>query len=135
MEGPMRQRSNGTQAVVGALIAIVGALASANPDSVLLQALTDAVPQLASAVPTVITACGAIIAAFSNPPKLGRQRDAVSRQIGDRRGRVPVAFSFPSLLVMQPGAADIATGLSALCAIVACYAAERECYAACRFVN
>ena len=72
MEGPMRARSNGTQAVVGALIAIVGALASANPDSVLLQALTDAVPQLASAVPTVITACGAIIAAFSSPPNLGR---------------------------------------------------------------
>jgi hypothetical protein len=37
---------------------------------VLLEALNDAVPQLASAVPTVITACGAIIAAFSQPPRI-----------------------------------------------------------------
>ena len=70
IEGPTA-RSSGTQAVVGALIAIVGALASANPDSALLQVLTEAVPKLASAGPTVITACGAIIAAFSSPPRLG----------------------------------------------------------------
>jgi hypothetical protein len=43
-----------------------------NPESALLQALTDAVPKLAAAVPTVITACGAIIAAFSSPPRFGR---------------------------------------------------------------
>ena len=62
----------GTQAVVGAAMAVVGVLAAANPQSVLLKAINDVAPQLATAVPTVITACGAIIAAFSQPPRLGR---------------------------------------------------------------
>ena len=66
------QKENGRNAVVGAVIAVIGVLAAANPGSVLLQALKDAAPQLASAVPTVITACGAIIAAFSPPPRLRR---------------------------------------------------------------
>ena len=71
-QDPLPRQSNGSQAVVGAVIAIVGALAAAKPDNVLLQALTDAVPKLANAVPTVITACGAIIAALSSPPRFGR---------------------------------------------------------------
>ena len=65
-------RSNGTQAIAGAVIAIVGVLAAAHPGSALLRALTEAAPQLATAIPTVISACGAIIAALSDPPKIGR---------------------------------------------------------------
>jgi hypothetical protein len=58
--------------VVGAIVAVVGVLAAANPQSVLLRAINEAVPHVANAVPTVITACGAIIAAFSQPPRLRR---------------------------------------------------------------
>ncbi|MBA3891014.1 MAG: hypothetical protein H0X64_10830 [Gemmatimonadaceae bacterium] len=64
-------RKSGTQAVVGALLAIVGVLAAANPGNLVLVAISEAAPHLAHAVPTVITACGAIIAAFSAPPKMG----------------------------------------------------------------
>jgi hypothetical protein len=67
------ERPQGTQAVVGAVIAVIGVLSAANPGSVLLKALNDAAPQLATAVPTVITACGAIIAAFSQPPRISRR--------------------------------------------------------------
>jgi hypothetical protein len=63
---------SGAQAVFGALVAVLGVLAAANPQSVLLRAVNEAVPQIANAVPTVITACGAIIAAFSQPPRLRR---------------------------------------------------------------
>ena len=62
----------GTQAMLGAVVAVVGVLAAANPQSVVLKAINDAVPQLATVVPTLITACGAVIAALSQPPKLGR---------------------------------------------------------------
>lgn len=67
------QKPGGTQAVMGAMIAVIGVLAAANPQSVLLKALSDAAPQLASAVPTIVTACGAIIAAFSQPPRISRR--------------------------------------------------------------
>lgn len=73
LHSPAPPRSSGTQAVVGAVVAVIGALAAANPESVLLKALGDAVPQLAAAVPAVITACGAIIAALSQPPRLSRR--------------------------------------------------------------
>lgn len=66
------QPSSGTQAVLGAAVAMVGVIAAANPQSVLLRAINEAVPHLANAVPTVITACGAIVAAFSQPPRLRR---------------------------------------------------------------
>ena len=71
--GPQLHR-RGTQAVVGAAVAIVGVIAAANPQSAVLRALNHAAPQLADAVPTVITACGAIIAALSQPPRLRRKR-------------------------------------------------------------
>jgi hypothetical protein len=64
---------NGAQAVFGALVAIVGAIAQANPGCTLLKAISEAAPQLATAIPTVITACGAVIAAFSPPPTLRRR--------------------------------------------------------------
>ena len=67
---PAAPRSSGAQAVFGAMVAVVGVFAAANPQSVLLKAISEAVPQLATAVPTVITACGAILAAFSQPPRL-----------------------------------------------------------------
>lgn len=67
-------RKSGTQAVVGALLAVVGVLAAANPSNLLLKAISEAAPQLAAAVPTVITACGAIVAALSQPPALTRKR-------------------------------------------------------------
>ena len=68
------RQPRGTQAIVGAVVAIVGALAAAHPTSVLLKALSDAVPQLATVLPTVISACGAIVAAMSQPPELARRR-------------------------------------------------------------
>lgn len=70
--GPARPK--GVQALVGAAIAIIGVLAAANPTSELLKALGEAVPQLAASLPTVITACGAIVAALSQPPDLPGRR-------------------------------------------------------------
>jgi len=60
----------GLQAMIGAVVAIIGVLATAHPTSALLKALSEAVPQLAAALPMVITACGAIVAALSDPPEL-----------------------------------------------------------------
>jgi hypothetical protein len=67
--------SRGARALVGAGVAIVGVLAAVNPESAVLRALNLAMPQLADAIPTLITACGAILAAFSQPPKLVRRRE------------------------------------------------------------
>ena len=66
-------RPKGTQAILGAAIAIIGVLATAHPTSALLKALNEAVPGLAAVVPTVVTACGAIVAALSEPPELPRR--------------------------------------------------------------
>ncbi len=72
-EGPQAgARPKGLQALVGAAVAIIGVLAAANPTSSILKALGEAVPQLAASLPTVITACGAIVAALSSPPELSR---------------------------------------------------------------
>ena len=65
------RRPKGTQAIVGAAVAIIGVLATAHPTSAILKALSEAVPQLAAALPMVITACGAIVAALSDPLELG----------------------------------------------------------------
>ena len=62
----------GARALIGVAVAIVGVLAAVNPDNVLLRAVTQAMPQLADAIPTLITACGSVLAAFSQPPKLRR---------------------------------------------------------------
>ena len=67
-------RPKGVQALVGAAVAIIGVIAAANPTSAVIAAIADAVPQLAAALPTVITACGAIVAALSQPPELPRKR-------------------------------------------------------------
>ena len=69
-----RPRPRGVQALAGAALAIIGVLAAANPTSALLKVLSEAVPQLAATLPTVITACGAIVAALSQPPDLGGRR-------------------------------------------------------------
>ena len=68
------ERPKGMQALFGAAVAIIGVLAAANPTSVLLKALGEAVPQLAASLPTVLTACGAIVAALSDPPDLAKRR-------------------------------------------------------------
>ena len=65
-------QQDGRQAIVGAVIAILGVVAAANPRSVVLRALSDSAPQLATAIPAIISACGAIIAALSPPPRLTR---------------------------------------------------------------
>jgi len=67
-------RPKGTQAIVGVAIAIIGVLSTAHPTSALLRALSEAVPQLAAALPVVITACGAIVAALSEPPELPKRK-------------------------------------------------------------
>lgn len=71
---PAPARPKGLQAMFGAAIAIIGVLAAANPTSAILKALGEAVPQLAATLPTVITACGAIVAALSQPPELHKRR-------------------------------------------------------------
>lgn len=68
------QRPKGLQALFGAAVAIIGVLAAANPTSVVLKALGEAMPQLAATLPTVITACGAIVAAMSQPPDLPKRQ-------------------------------------------------------------
>jgi hypothetical protein len=76
-EGPVQAgRPKGVQALFGAAVAIIGVLAAANPTSAILKALGEAVPQLAASLPTVITACGAIVAAMSQPPELRRGRSS-----------------------------------------------------------
>lgn len=70
-------RVHGTRAIAGAAIAIVGVLAAVNPDSVFLRALHQAMPQIADALPAIITACGAIVAAFSEPPRVERRATQV----------------------------------------------------------
>ena len=69
---PDGQASSGANAIFGALVAIIGVVAAANPQCAVLEAINDAVPQLATVVPTLITACGAILAAVSEPPRLRR---------------------------------------------------------------
>ena len=64
-----RNRFSGVNAIYGAVVALVGVLAAANPRSALLRAMNEAAPRLAAALPAVITMCGAIIAAFSPPPR------------------------------------------------------------------
>ena len=66
-------KPRGMQALFGAAVAIIGVLAAANPTSVVLKALGEAMPQLAATLPTVITACGAIVAALSQPPDLPKR--------------------------------------------------------------
>jgi hypothetical protein len=66
--------SRGVRAIAGAAIAIVGVLAAVNPQSVFLRALHQAMPQIADAVPALITAVGAIVAAVSDPPRVTRGR-------------------------------------------------------------
>ena len=67
-------RPKGIQALFGAAVAIIGVLAAANPTSALFKALGEAVPQLAASLPTVLTACGAIVAALSDPPDFAKRR-------------------------------------------------------------
>ena len=64
----------GRRALLGAAIAMVGALATVHPTSALLVTLSEVVPQLAAALPPVITACGALLAALSEPPKMKRRK-------------------------------------------------------------
>ena len=66
------ERPSGVNAMLGAVVAVVGVFAAANPQNAWLRAINDAVPRLAAAVPALITTCGAIIAAFSQPPRLRR---------------------------------------------------------------
>ena len=72
--GDVAVRPRGGRALFGAALAIVGALASVHPANALLVALSEVVPQLAVTLPPVITACGALLAAMSDPPDMGRRR-------------------------------------------------------------
>ncbi len=68
------ERPKGAYALLGAAMAIVGALAAVAPANHVLAALSEAVPQLAATLPPVITACGAILAAMSEPPEVARRK-------------------------------------------------------------
>ena len=71
---PLPSVTSGVRALVGVAVAIVGVLAAVNPQSVWLRAINHAMPQLADTLPTLITACGAVLAAFSQPPTIRRVR-------------------------------------------------------------
>ena len=60
----------GIQAVIAALTAIAGLFVCTHPDSSVAQAVNRAIPQIGVALPPLIAACGTIIAAISQPPKL-----------------------------------------------------------------
>ena len=68
------QKPKGGRALLGVAMAIVGALAAVHPANVLLVALHEVVPQLAATLPPVITACGALLAAMSEPPRMARRQ-------------------------------------------------------------
>ena len=72
--GEAAGKPKGGTALLGVAMAIVGALAAVHPTSAVLVALSEEVPRLAAALPPVITACGAILAAVSEPPGVGRRR-------------------------------------------------------------
>lgn len=67
-------KPRGTRALLGAAIAMVGALATVHPTNALLVALSEVVPRLAATLPPVITACGALLAALSEPPEMSRRK-------------------------------------------------------------
>ena len=72
--GEVAVKPTGARALLGVAMAIVGALAAVHPANALLVALNEAVPQLAAVLPPVITACGALLAAMSEPPKMTRRK-------------------------------------------------------------
>ena len=72
--GDVAGKPKGAQALLGAASAMVGALATVHPTNALLVALSEAVPKLAETLPPVITACGALLAAMSEPPDMGRRK-------------------------------------------------------------
>ena len=72
--GEVAVKPKGARALLGAAIAMLGALATVHPTNALLVALSEVVPQLAATLPPVITACGALLAAMSEPPDMGRRR-------------------------------------------------------------
>ena len=72
--GDVAVKPKGGRALFGAAMAIVGALAAVHPANALLVALNQVVPQLAAALPPVITACGALLAALSDPPDMARRK-------------------------------------------------------------
>jgi hypothetical protein len=59
--------------LLGAAIAMVGALVTVRPTKTLLVALHQVLRQLAMALPPVVTACAALLAALSEPPRMGRR--------------------------------------------------------------
>jgi hypothetical protein len=63
-------KPTGGRALMGVALAILGALAGVQPANTLLTALSEVVPQLAGVVPPLLTACGAILAAVSEPPAM-----------------------------------------------------------------
>jgi hypothetical protein len=67
-------KPRGAQALLGAAIAMVGALATVHPTNALLVALSEVVPRLAVTLPPVITAGGPLLAAMSGPPDMERRK-------------------------------------------------------------
>ncbi len=78
--GEVAEKPRGGRALFGAAMAIVGALAAVHPANVLLVTLNEVVPQLAAALPPVITACGALLAALSFLPISRRSSSSTSRR-------------------------------------------------------
>lgn len=71
--GRRRSRDDDRPSLGGVQLRLEGVLAAANRTSVVLKALGEAMHQLAATLPTVVTACGAIVAALSQPPDLQKR--------------------------------------------------------------
>ncbi|HJQ20551.1 MAG TPA: hypothetical protein VJ867_09405 [Gemmatimonadaceae bacterium] len=56
--------------MIAALTAIAGLILCTHPDSSVAQAVNRAIPQIGTALPPLVAACGTIVAAISHPPKL-----------------------------------------------------------------
>jgi len=61
-------RQDGRQAIVGAVIAIVGVLAAANPTSVVLRALNDAAAMASELCYAIAPTESTVLARFKSPP-------------------------------------------------------------------
>jgi len=92
----------GWRALLEAAIAMVGALVTVHPTNTLLVALHQVLPQLAMALPPVVTARGTLLAALSEPPRMG-----LATRLDDRAGSGRAAGPVVHFLAEGGGRVDL----------------------------
>jgi hypothetical protein len=65
-------QSTGIQAVIAATTALAGLVLMVDPTNPVAQGISRALPQIGAALPPILAACGTIVAAISQPPRLRR---------------------------------------------------------------